>query len=259
MPSTYAHYRFGFRALPRLEPHATICIRRNRQMYDLGLHGPDFFFFYNPVVSNKIGKLGSQIHQSTGRSFFTRAARLLRFEPSEAAESYILGVLAHFTLDSRCHPFVNEMAGKAAGHVEMEAEFDRYLLELDGRREPHTQKIFRHIRLDSREDAARIARFYPPATAGQVRTAIGNMSLFGNLLTTKSKVVRSIIGGGYLGNSINENLMMATANPRCKELTPQIMARYTQAEEAFPSMVTQFLDHLHHGCRLGEEFDVIFG
>ena len=53
MPAFYAHYRFGCEALEiaALEsaPSAiqTLC-RENRALFDIGLHGPDLFFFYRP-------------------------------------------------------------------------------------------------------------------------------------------------------------------------------------------------------------------
>ena len=49
MPSTYAHYRLGFRTLSHLDPPIQELIRRNRKLFDLWLHGPDIFFFYNQL------------------------------------------------------------------------------------------------------------------------------------------------------------------------------------------------------------------
>lgn len=259
MPSTYAHYRFGFRAISKLPPQAAALIRRNRQMFDLGLHGPDFLFYYNPLHKNRYGRLGSEIHEMTGAHFFTRSARMLKLQPSEAGEAYLYGVLAHFALDSKCHPFVNEMAGKDAGHVEMEVEFDRHLLELEGRENPYSQILTRHIQLEKKEDAAQIARFYPGISAPVVKTCLFNMNWMGRFLAAPKGVRREIIGRGMLGNTVNENMMMPTANPRCAQLTPRLMEQYTQAEAAYPALVGQLWNHIHNGGKLGAEFDAIFG
>ena len=46
MPASYAHYRFGKLLLPNLPSDVRQTIQRFRRMYDLGLQGPDFFFYY---------------------------------------------------------------------------------------------------------------------------------------------------------------------------------------------------------------------
>lgn len=259
MPSAYAHYRLGFRTLATLPPEAASLIRRNRQMFDLGLHGPDFLFYYHPFAGHKLGRLGSAIHSQTGREFFGRAARLLKLQPDEAAESYLFGVLAHFALDSQCHPFVEQMAGEESGHIEIETEFDRYLLSVDGRPHPHRERIYRHIRLDNKADAARIARFYPGVTEKQVRTSFSNMAWMGSMLTSPSQVVRGVIGSGRLGNTANESLMMPSPNPRCAGLNEPLMERFYRTERLYPVLARGLWDHLHHGAKLGPEFDGVFG
>lgn len=259
MPSAYAHYRLGFRTLSTLPPEAASVLRRSRQMYDLGLHGPDFLFYYNPFIDHRLGRLGSAIHAQTGREFFGRAARALKLRSDERAESYLFGVLAHFALDSTCHPFVEEMAGQEAGHIEIETEFDRYLLTVDGRPKPHEERIYRHIRLKSRADAARIARFYPGVTEKQVQTSFSNMAWMGVMLTSPNTLVRNIIGSGRLGNTVSESMMMPKPNPRCARLNERLMERFYQAEHRYLALARQLWDHLHHGGRLGAEFDTVFG
>ena len=260
MPSTYAHYRLGFRTLSHLDPKIQELLRRNRQMFDLGLHGPDFLFYYNPFRKGEsIAALGSKIHKLTGREFFAPAVRQLRLQPDEAAESYLFGVLAHFVLDSLCHPYVNAMAGKSAGHVEMEVEFDRALLVRDGKPEPHKQVLSKHIRLEKKEDAAKIARFYPEVKPAQVKKAISNMAWMEAALAAPKGLRREIIGRGYLGNSINEHMMSLSENLRCAEFTPKLMQLYTEAEVLYPKLARQLWNHLHAAGKLGEEFDRIFG
>ena len=261
MPACYAHYRFGFRVLPRLEPELAALIRRNRQMYDLGLHGPDFFFYYNPFASrNRFNRLGSEIHRLTGREFFSRAARSLKLEPNETAAAYLYGVLAHFALDSACHPYVNgKAAEKEVGHIELETEFDRFLLELDCKPSPHEQDIFHHIRLEKKSDAVQIARFYPKTTPHQVMTCFRNMRVLGHAVTAPEGWRRQLIGSGAVGNTANESMMTIGPNLRCKELIPELFRRYSQAERGFPDLARQLSLHMTRSEKLGESFDLIFG
>lgn len=260
MPSTYAHYRLGFRTLSHLDPPIQELIRRNRKLFDLGLHGPDIFFFYNPFVKkDPIRDLARKIHHTTGRDFFSPAVRQLKLQPDEGAESYLFGVLAHFTLDSVCHPYVNASAGADASHVEMEVEFDRALLEYDGKPEPHRQVICRHIRLEGKQDGERIARFYSDATARTVKRSVANMAWMTAALAAPKGIRRTVIGSGYLGNHINEHMMFLQPNLRCAEHTPQLMKRYIRAEVLYPKLARQLWNHLHAAGKLGEEFDEEFG
>ena len=136
MPATYAHYRFGKLLLPALPADARQCIQRFRRMYDMGLQGPDFFFFYNPFVKTATVKLGSVFHHQTGQEFFQVACKAAT---SDAAKAYLYGLLGHYCLDSICHPFVNRLVEiQEARHIPLESEFERFLLALDGEASPST-------------------------------------------------------------------------------------------------------------------------
>ena len=44
--------------------------------------------------------------------------------------AYLYGFLCHYILDSECHPYISEyMEEHDLGHLEIETEFDRYLME----------------------------------------------------------------------------------------------------------------------------------
>ena len=49
MPATYAHFRFGREVLRRLSPETREAITPRIQLYHIGLHGPDIFFYYHPL------------------------------------------------------------------------------------------------------------------------------------------------------------------------------------------------------------------
>ena len=82
--------------------------------------------------------------------------RYVRLHPTEATRAYLYGVLAHYALDSLSHPFIHRMAAQGkATHTQIETEFDRFLLDLDGKKPPYLQDLSGHIRLtpgDSKAD-----------------------------------------------------------------------------------------------------------
>ncbi len=62
MPSTYAHYRFGKEVLERLDPDLRSVIEAHRELYDIGLHGPDILFYYDALHRNPVSQIGFSMH-----------------------------------------------------------------------------------------------------------------------------------------------------------------------------------------------------
>ena len=50
MPSTYAHRRFGANVLEHLPDEVRVQLEMNRELYDIGLHGPDLLFYYLSLI-----------------------------------------------------------------------------------------------------------------------------------------------------------------------------------------------------------------
>ena len=107
MPSTYAHRRFGANVLDHLPAPLRKKLEAHRELYDIGLHGPDLLFYYHAEKSTPVAALGNAMHDEPGRMFFDRARRVVHEEADrEAALAYALGFVCHFALDSTCHPYV---------------------------------------------------------------------------------------------------------------------------------------------------------
>lgn len=258
MPATYAHYRFGVQALDLLDPDLARLVRRFRQVYDVGLHGPDIFFYYNPVLPTAIGKLGKKFHDQTGKAFFGAAVRRLRLHPSDAGTVYLYGVLCHFALDSNAHPFINALSAEGkVGHSQLESEFDRYLLTADGKIPPHVQDLSTHLAL-SRGECVTVAELYPGATAAGVATGVRHMAAVTRFTASRNrKTVEAVFGLG--GKKMLETLIPRTPDPACAPYDEQLMALYNKALESFPSMQAQLTALRTSGAELGEEFAVNFG
>lgn len=183
MPTTYAHFHFGRRAEPLLPETAARAVRENRQLYDIGLHGPDILFYYQPLAGNPVGRLGGEMHDRPARDFFYPArAVYASAEDREGALAYLTGFLCHYALDSACHGYIEKkLTVSPLTHGQIESEFDRYLLEKDGKDVSHTD-VTAHI-VPSRENAAVIAPFFADITAGQIRRSLRLMKVCCDLLS----------------------------------------------------------------------------
>jgi len=255
MPSNYAHYRFGKLLYPELPADVRQCVQRFRRLYDMGLQGPDFFFYYNPFMKTAVGSLGGQFHSQTGQEFFTRVCAQAN---SEAARAYLYGLLGHYCLDSACHPFVeSKVASGEARHVALESEFDRYLLEKDGLVPPHIQDMSPRIKL-TRGECVTVAGFYPPATPNNVNQSVHFMAFALRFLSGKNrKRVRRLLN--RLGPSLCDSLIPEEPVEDYARMDSELLARYNRALKHYLELLEQLKAHMANGDPLGEDFSVTFG
>lgn len=241
MPSTYAHYRFGLAVLPQLPADSRRTIQRFRRLFEVGLHGPDIFYYQLPGFNKTSSFLGIKFHEQTGQEFFQRVCRGIRMEKSEAAQAYLYGVLCHYCLDSVCAPYIKEKAQEEnLTTLRLETEFDRFLLTTDGKIPACSQDLTPHLKLTPGEWET-VAKFYPPATSRTVKDGLNNMIFVLKLLSTPEGARRTLLSGGVkiLGKDFAGAVMGTQPDATCAHLNESILEKYRQAEEAFPAMLTQ--------------------
>ena len=259
MPGHYTHYRFASEQLAHMDGEAGKAVDRFRRLYNMGAQGPDPLFYYNPFLKNQKYALGDQIHRSPGREFFERAGRIYRAKPTEGAYAYLLGCLTHFCLDSVCHPFVDAQDASGAGeHIALETEFNRFLMELDGKPMPHTQNPGEFLSLSAGESET-AAAFYRDVTAGAFARSAGSMKLFLSLFSAPEGPLRELVAAvtGKLG--YGGFIMTKGPDPRHCVFNGPMLELYRQAAQRFPGMLAQLRDHFKTEAPLGEEFDAIYG
>jgi len=254
MPYHYAHHRFGKLLLPQLPADARQCIQRFRRMYDMGLHGPDLFFYYNPLMKTAVGDLGGTYHKKTGQEYFPLACTAAK---SEAAQAYLYGLLAHYCLDSLCHPYVQKIVdiGEAT-HVALESEFDRYLMALDKIPSPHTYRMDKWMRL-TRGECQSVAAFYPPATGANINRGFHLMAWAVKYLAHPNrKLVRSVLQ--KTKPSICDFMIPEAEQESLAPYIRELKSLYDQALEKYPAILAQLQEHQATGDPLGEDFALDF-
>ena len=255
MPASYAHQRFGGKILKTMPAGQRQCVQRFRRMFDAGLHGADIFFYYNPFWSNSVRDAGGKFHRMTGREFFPAACKAAS---SEAARAYLYGLLAHYCLDSVCHPLVNQLdAIGEAKHSILEAEFDRYLLILDGEPDPVHFNPGKRLRL-TRGECMTVAEFYPDITGGQVSQSVKAMAFFLKFLTTgnvagKRKLLDKLKPG------LTEQMLPETENEDLAFYIGELKTHYDEALTRYPFLLEEITAHMDSGKELGGLFEKDFG
>lgn len=255
MPANYAHYRFGKQLLPQLPADVRQCIQRFRRMYDMGLHGPDIFFYHNPLMKSAISELGRSFHRQSGQEFFPVACAAAT---SEAARAYLYGLLAHYCLDSLCHPYVRKVTeiGEAT-HVALESEFDRYLLTLDKVPAPHTYDPSRRFKL-TRGECMTVAGFYPTVTGANISQCVKVMALCTHFLANPNrsrteKLVKKFCPGHL------DQLIPEAEEEDLVPYTRELKDLYDQALSRYPQLLQQLTAYLETAAPFGEDFSPNFG
>lgn len=142
MPGYMTHYIFGKQEYKKLsENELKKAVRENRNVFNLGLQGPDIFFYFPGYFIINKTNLGSIMHRNrTGRYM----SNMLRFindckdsEEKKICIAYLAGFLAHYDLDRTCHPYIYHKTdymhkGKSyhGKHVALETDID-FILSRD--------------------------------------------------------------------------------------------------------------------------------
>ena len=245
MPSTYAHRRFGADVLDRLPAELQEKIAPYRELYDIGLHGPDLLFYYHAAKSTPVSALGNAMHEQPGAVFFERARGVVnKAKNRDAALAYVLGFLCHFALDSTCHPRVEQdVRDSGVSHCEIETEFDNMLLRRDGK-DPLHFLTASHIH-PSMERAKVIAPFYQGITILQAYDAMKGMVAVHKLLLASSPAKRWVV--------------LTQPNPACAESCEQLDALYQKALPLAERLILEYRDTLQTGAPLDQAYQHTFG
>ena len=57
MPTTYAHYKLGQAVRESLQEREKKIVEEYPELFNIGLHGPDIFFYYKPFSENKVKQM----------------------------------------------------------------------------------------------------------------------------------------------------------------------------------------------------------
>jgi len=136
MPSHYAHYQFGKDIVKKLPGELKLIINKNIDSTDafiVGLQGPDPLYFHNTLLYTRLNREAAEIHHSSGMDFFRPACIYTKENGSSEVKSYLLGSIAHYVLDSACHPLIINYQKKSnLSHSKVERELDNYIIERNG-------------------------------------------------------------------------------------------------------------------------------
>ncbi|HPF56012.1 MAG TPA: zinc dependent phospholipase C family protein [Clostridiales bacterium] len=121
-----AHYQFGQEMIKRLDPELMAVIHNHRREYEIGLQGPDIFYYYKTYRPNRVFRHGLNCHSRPAIQMF---APMFKENREGAALAYLLGLICHYALDRSCHPYVYGNSRGLGDHFKIESAFDCYIIK----------------------------------------------------------------------------------------------------------------------------------
>ena len=75
MPSIYAHYTFGEIMKQNFPSDIKKRIDLHKDLFEIGLHGPDLFFYYYAPLKNRVSQTGYRMHDVSAAPLFPARQR----------------------------------------------------------------------------------------------------------------------------------------------------------------------------------------
>ncbi len=119
MPDIITHYIFGLDTAHNLkESPLYSIIKENKDLFYIGLQGPDPFYFHRLRKHDSKHMIGTKMHtEKTGDFLMSALCYTKKFEPTsiefKQCLSYLSGFMCHYILDSMVHPYIFFLGGRS--------------------------------------------------------------------------------------------------------------------------------------------------
>ena len=258
MPATYAHWRFGCDCIEKMPTELQDIIKQHRDIYDLGVHGPDILFY--DLAHKDILNIGYKMHKEPARNFFEKSKDIYKeSEDKDATLAYLLGFLSHFVLDSSCHGYVErkkEFTGIT--HSLVESQWDRHLIVSDKR---VANLVDRAESLKpNKQNAKVISQFFPCNEKEILRSTKAQrmiITLLNCMYETKQKILREVLFALGL-NDYADLFIGFKEEETCEDSNLRLDKLKAKAIKLYPKLLNNYLAYLKGKEKLIKYFDHTF-
>lgn len=260
MPAIFAHYQFGAQTLPRFAAPVRRIIGAHRRLFDLGLQGPDFYFFDQFLLlrGKRYAQIGSALHHDAGATLLLALEGDGGRRPESAALAYLFGLIGHFALDSTAHPQIERLVRALNyDHHRLETEFDRHLLERRGV-EPRRFALGDVIRSTHR-DRLLVGQMYEAAGLGDARDIAALFADFRrikNRTTLASDRAYAVVQGalGAVGGRAIGGIFMGPKDVLSDVTNPQMDALFAEGQQRYEYLIENYWQHVFDDAALDGYF-----
>lgn len=141
MPGISTHYIFGLNSYKKINNmKIKFIIARHKEVFSLGLQGPDIFFDYLPLYIKSRKNIARLLHTKNTGNFLMNMIHLIKTleaqEEFSISLSYLYGFLGHYILDSETHPmiyyrtqYLDNPKDYISRHIQLENDINTILLK----------------------------------------------------------------------------------------------------------------------------------
>lgn len=257
MPGFTTHYIFGMKAYNDM-PFTPLkhTIAKYRWLYQLGLQGPDMFFYNIPILRHRdYRNVGSYMHEHKVNAFFEcclrRIGTIRSRQQQEEAISYLAGFINHYIADSICHPYVYGRIGYPVDaptsmhhgmHAHLENELDAILLWKYKKKKPSEFNQTATICLNGQE-----IQFISHFLASCINETYYPITYRNNFQVTPAMVHRSIWALRFGCRTLSDK------NGKKKFSIAQVESIFVNHPVASAKMVTDSVTDYRSSCNLNHE------
>ena len=259
MPALYAHNRFGGDLIKQLDGELQTILKKYYTQFRIGMQGPDPFFFYRPIFKTYVSKWGSRMHEEEAKGFFEKTVMVIEEKGRNSREyAYILGFICHFALDSECHPYVEQMVERiGVGHMEIEGEFDKYLLRAD-KKDALAYPIYKYLPTDDMT-VETMFHFFPKLKREEIKESLKTYRLVKKVFTAPSRwkqaVINSILKLVGVYNKYYGLMHTYDDNPKCEKTNRELEERYQNAILVATKLIESYDRRVKDDVPLSERFE----
>lgn len=257
MPGFTTHYIFGMKAYNDMPSHPLKhIIAKYRWLYQLGLQGPDIFFYNIPILRHRdYRNVGSHMHEHDVNRFFDCCLRhigqISSKQQKEEAISYLAGFLNHYIADSICHPYIyarigyevkNPTTAQHGRHAALENDLDAILLWRYKKKKPSEFNQTASICLNGQE-----LQFISHFLASCINETYYPITYRNNFQVTPAMVHRSIWALRFGCRTLSDKSGIK------KQGIAAVEALFTKHPVASSKLVTDTISDYRKSCNLDHE------
>lgn len=264
MPTTYTHFQFGQDCLRVLPPTIFRLQDQRKSLYHFGLQGPDLLFYGLPWRSAIRRHLGNEIHQEPARKLFARIHEACLTYPRRSDELmvYAFGLLAHFILDTYCHPYIERKeAVSGLSHNYIESQYDGHMMRQNGVGRPEAYPRSYLIE-PNQADAEVIAAVYG-VSSKEIFQCMNSQAQFLSLLSREGagsrKLIRAFLRAVSSKGAYQDLMVEGQEDPACRDSNLRLDKLRAMAQQAFARLAPDLEAYLRQAKPLPALFDRDFG
>ena len=261
MPAIYTHVQFGDEVLDTLPPAFREVKDKYPAAFYLGTQGPDPLFYHKITKKKKknpIRRRGSELHAVSPAPFFLAAAKRLAvdeinrndlgyFTPNSEEAAYIIGFLCHFTLDSLCHPYIDECSVNGLTHAKIESEFDKYQIRKDDPETP-TRGYNVAARFHKNEGAKKTSATALSVPEKNMKIAMKSMYKINRLFTHKCGLVHGFCHTALAVVGQNKRygdmFLHKKDDARCKKINENLAEKFNLAIKEAALLIRDYFEDI---------------